>query len=132
MFMRKIGIAAALMLCAFGASESNFRGADQVYVPVAGHAGGSSGLFISDAYLANLTGDIVDVAVIYVPRGTNAGGSAPAGLEEIRNRITLQPFERKRSEEHTSELQSPCNLVCRLLLETKKLVAFDSSRIIRR
>src|SRR5256885_2982581 len=28
---------------------------------------------------------------------------------------------RKRSEEHTSELQSPCNLVCRLLLEKKKL-----------
>src|SRR5688500_19457267 len=27
---------------------------------------------------------------------------------------------RKRSEEHTSELQSPCNLVCRLLLEKKK------------
>src|SRR2546426_4745875 len=28
--------------------------------------------------------------------------------------------ELKRSEEHTSELQSPCNLVCRLLLEKKK------------
>src|SRR2546426_4806336 len=28
-----------------------------------------------------------------------------------------------RSEEHTSELQSPCNLVCRLLLEKKKEVA---------
>src|SRR5256885_7660460 len=27
---------------------------------------------------------------------------------------------RTRSEEHTSELQSPCNLVCRLLLEKKK------------
>src|SRR5256885_12380571 len=27
---------------------------------------------------------------------------------------------RARSEEHTSELQSPCNLVCRLLLEKKK------------
>src|SRR5256885_12289790 len=27
---------------------------------------------------------------------------------------------RQRSEEHTSELQSPCNLVCRLLLEKKK------------
>src|SRR5256885_11826804 len=26
-----------------------------------------------------------------------------------------------RSEEHTSELQSPCNLVCRLLLDTKKM-----------
>src|SRR5256885_6579129 len=29
----------------------------------------------------------------------------------------VQPL---RSEEHTSELQSPCNLVCRLLLEKKK------------
>src|SRR2546426_8601057 len=28
--------------------------------------------------------------------------------------------EKARSEEHTSELQSPCNLVCRLLLEKKK------------
>src|SRR6266566_7648176 len=28
--------------------------------------------------------------------------------------------EEERSEEHTSELQSPCNLVCRLLLEKKK------------
>src|SRR2546426_8678289 len=29
-------------------------------------------------------------------------------------------YEWRRSEEHTSELQSPCNLVCRLLLEKKK------------
>src|SRR2546426_9315100 len=29
-------------------------------------------------------------------------------------------IETPRSEEHTSELQSPCNLVCRLLLEKKK------------
>src|ERR1039457_7682003 len=28
--------------------------------------------------------------------------------------------DQNRSEEHTSELQSPCNLVCRLLLEKKK------------
>src|SRR5256885_2609550 len=40
----------------------------------------------------------------------------------------------RRSEEHTSELQSPCNLVCRLLLEKKKanpqrrLLPDDSSR----
>src|SRR5256885_7935189 len=31
-----------------------------------------------------------------------------------------QRLVRHRSEEHTSELQSPCNLVCRLLLEKKK------------
>src|SRR5256885_5037986 len=34
-------------------------------------------------------------------------------------RLRLQHV-RLRSEEHTSELQSPCNLVCRLLLEKKK------------
>src|SRR2546426_4211938 len=37
------------------------------------------------------------------------------GLSE-RSRLLLT----YRSEEHTSELQSPCNLVCRLLLEKKK------------
>src|SRR5256885_3856378 len=36
----------------------------------------------------------------------------PAGL--------CRPLPPCRSEEHTSELQSPCNLVCRLLLEKKK------------
>src|SRR5256885_11919705 len=35
---------------------------------------------------------------------------------------TKAPREFNRSEEHTSELQSPCNLVCRLLLEKKKTV----------
>src|SRR5256885_11213851 len=44
-------------------------------------------------------------------------------------RVTRRPgssHERRatRSEEHTSELQSPCNLVCRLLLEKKKLVIY--------
>src|SRR5256885_12159291 len=33
---------------------------------------------------------------------------------------TLLGCQEGRSEEHTSELQSPCNLVCRLLLEKKK------------
>src|SRR2546426_10701115 len=44
-----------------------------------------------------------------------------------RDRRVLSPSSwlplcrtRRRSEEHTSELQSPCNLVCRLLLEKKK------------
>src|SRR5256885_11688329 len=35
-----------------------------------------------------------------------------------RVRPSFKPHD--RSEEHTSELQSPCNLVCRLLLEKKK------------
>src|SRR2546426_7053735 len=38
----------------------------------------------------------------------------------IRQAYELLHSLRTRSEEHTSELQSPCNLVCRLLLEKKK------------
>src|SRR5256885_11323789 len=36
-----------------------------------------------------------------------------------------------RSEEHTSELQSPCNLVCRLLLEKKKKKIQQATRAYR-
>src|SRR5256885_5422981 len=45
----------------------------------------------------------------------------PLSLRWLRPRATLAPPPFcGRSEEHTSELQSPCNLVCRLLLEKKK------------
>src|SRR5256885_3464987 len=40
-------------------------------------------------------------------------------LSDSRRKETWQKWN--RSEEHTSELQSPCNLVCRLLLEKKKI-----------
>src|SRR3989454_6571917 len=44
-------------------------------------------------------------------------------IMELANELqSKEPLEQdaSRSEEHTSELQSPCNLVCRLLLEKKK------------
>src|SRR5256885_10562019 len=44
----------------------------------------------------------------------------PRVLEAHGERRALLRRSAKRSEEHTSELQSPCNLVCRLLLEKKK------------
>src|SRR5256885_16638186 len=40
--------------------------------------------------------------------------------QEERVGPALPVVAHERSEEHTSELQSPCNLVCRLLLEKKK------------
>src|SRR2546426_8855090 len=49
-------------------------------------------------------------------RTTVSGRNAVARL---RSEISSSPAA-NRSEEHTSELQSPCNLVCRLLLEKKK------------
>src|SRR5256885_10398990 len=45
--------------------------------------------------------------------------SAPTAAEGLAAHV-LDHAEQARSEEHTSELQSPCNLVCRLLLEKKK------------
>src|SRR2546426_7948532 len=41
-------------------------------------------------------------------------------MSRRRSRELMAGFSASRSEEHTSELQSPCNLVCRLLLEKKK------------
>src|SRR5688500_14496404 len=52
-----------------------------------------------------------------------ADRSVDETLERLRQLAARQQQEAermRRSEEHTSELQSPCNLVCRLLLEKKK------------
>src|SRR2546426_6488959 len=46
--------------------------------------------------------------------------AAPEAIEVISYGIPMFKHHGMRSEEHTSELQSPCNLVCRLLLEKKK------------
>src|SRR2546426_9206347 len=46
---------------------------------------------------------------------------AHIGLAREPDLVIVAPAT-ARSEEHTSELQSPCNLVCRLLLEKKKIL----------
>src|SRR5256885_2465673 len=51
-----------------------------------------------------------------------ASGRSSSGISDMSatSRQRHYQLRHKRSEEHTSELQSPCNLVCRLLLEKKK------------
>src|SRR5258708_33498033 len=51
------------------------------------------------------------------PRRSGCPSSTP---RRGRSRCPSRPSRRPRSEEHTSELQSPDHLVCRLLLEKKK------------
>src|SRR5256885_12957723 len=65
-------------------------------------------LFRSRTRPQAVTASTGEKTVIYVPR--------------VNYRQCLIPVRDQalRSEEHTSELQSPCNLVCRLLLEKKK------------
>src|SRR5690348_17874407 len=52
-------------------------------------------------------------------RGRFAGGHV-TGFQSPRSSLRMRRRSRSRSEEHTSELQSPVHLVCRLLLEKKK------------
>src|SRR2546430_5293561 len=62
-------------------------------------------------------------AVRSIPHGV--GASAARGPCSARH-----PCRRRRSEEHTSELQSQSNLVCRLLLEKKKKKARQSGSFV--
>src|SRR5205807_9550139 len=60
--------------------------------------------------------DALPISLRFTPRFFRAW----TRLHRICFRICGEDSDQKRSEEHTSELQSPCNLVCRLLLEKKK------------
>src|SRR5688572_32630163 len=58
-----------------------------------------------------------------LPRRSRNPQNQTSGKVRIRTHMALMEFEMvpvTRSEEHTSELQSQSNLVCRLLLEKKK------------
>src|SRR5258708_11775848 len=59
-------------------------------------------------------GLLANITTWPLPTGTSTTAALPASSEPLAS----SPV--KRSEEHTSELQSPDHLVCRLLLEKKK------------
>src|SRR5260370_4255390 len=62
--------------------------------------------------------DVVDEITLQRDRRGPAHYGHPIGQTRLAERMTV--MGRSRSEEHTSELQSHLNLVCRLLLEKKK------------
>src|SRR5256885_10739232 len=66
-------------------------------------------------------GDLVGLrAIVHQRREQIAEIDLRLGAESFRDPNRDALHVRLRSEEHTSELQSPCNLVCRLLLEKKQ------------
>src|SRR5258708_25316476 len=52
-------------------------------------------------------------------RGVRSTEVVEAGGSILFRNVKIEPARERRSEEHTSELQSPDHLVCRLLLEKK-------------
>src|SRR2546427_7364202 len=63
------------------------------------------------------------------PHSADARSRVPAepAVRPGRNRVRQDRRPGPRSEEHTSELQSQSNLVCRLLLEKKKKTSYSAS-----
>jgi hypothetical protein len=90
--VKQLGVAAAITLFAGAAMASNFRAADQVYVPAAGHASSQTVTFISDVFISNLSDDSVDVSVIYATGGLNG---APVTQLPFPKVLTLAPRERR-------------------------------------
>src|SRR5256885_9633526 len=68
---------------------------------------------------------------VYDPRlGLSMGELAARSRSQHKSQGFGVPEDRgSRSEEHTSELQSPCNLVCRLLLEKKKIHNYTTRHV---
>src|SRR5256885_11096347 len=75
-------------------------------------------LFRSGGIAPRPAGRALDAGAHVGQPGANRGGVDHYFLSVPRIPFAVAAFG--RSEEHTSELQSPCNLVCRLLLEKKK------------
>jgi len=86
--VKQLAVTAAITLFAGAAMASNFRAADQVYVPAAGHISSSSATFVSDVFISNLSDDSVDVSVILATGTTGTQTPFPKIL-------TLLPRERR-------------------------------------
>src|SRR2546426_4778260 len=104
--MRKYLILAALITCA--AEAQNRSGLE----------------FASEEVRRLQASDAENPGMLWVDQGAKLFAqkcaSCHVSMKGVATRYPAVENGRIRSEEHTSELQSPCNLVCRLLLEKKK------------
>src|SRR2546430_8829405 len=71
--------------------------------------------------------DALPICTTAITSSKSSHGSCTSSTAASEIRVTRSWAVDKRSEEHTSELQSQSNLVCRLLLEKKKTDGFGSA-----
>src|SRR2546426_9335554 len=96
--------------CAASDLRSSLMGVRQAFSRLTLTMRSAAALALASASLGSIT----------LRRPRTARAWAPGRSRLGRQGRARQVRTRGRSEEHTSELQSPCNLVCRLLLEKKK------------
>src|SRR5688500_11308965 len=93
-------------------SQENFR----QYVTLTGF----------DELQERLTRESRGAVFLGVHLGNWEWGSLAVGFLGFDTAVVAEKFKNARSEEHTSELQSPCNLVCRLLLDLLLIFSFST------
>src|SRR2546425_9738019 len=108
--MRKfsLGVKLLAVLVAFWFLWAGVAVADELYARIRGVATDATGAVVPD------------VQVTATNIGTNISRQVTTGSDGSFEFLNLPIGDYKRSEEHTSELQSLAYLVCRLLLEKKK------------
>src|SRR2546426_1908650 len=107
----------ATALCSSSSSAAQYDRSQDIAFHDPGPRDGDGSRAISLALLGR-----PDLLLRARPHSVLGAASDPAGRLDLS--VVCLGFHlhrQRRSEEHTSELQSPCNLVCRLLLEKKKI-----------
>src|SRR5256885_11134253 len=80
--------------------------------------------------LASLSTDVLTLTFNSLSKAYRSCGYRAGWMVVSGDKKAARDYIEGRSEEHTSELQSPCNLVCRLLLEKKKNINIYLSLLI--
>src|SRR2546426_1177965 len=131
----RIHLACLFALCFLALGYAHRAGAQVLYGSVTGTVTDQTGAAVPKAHV------VVTNRATGVARGADADDTghyviidvSPGNYDLTVKVSGFKPLTqtgltiRTRSEEHTSELQSPCNLVCRLLLEKKKKKKSESS-----
>src|SRR5688500_19763667 len=94
----------------------SLRSPDSVHPPTPGAEGRARGAPYGILSSSSCAAGAISIASCPAP-GTSSSHQATRGSIFFADSTNVAA----RSEEHTSELQSPCNLVCRLLLEKKNI-----------
>src|SRR2546426_9194321 len=104
----------------FGTRFEGKKGSNPEELLAAAHAGCFSMALSAGLEKAGHPADRIETRAAVTLETVDGSPKVTRSALDVRGKVPGIDEATFRSEEHTSELQSPCNLVCRLLLEKKK------------